>query len=100
MTKPESTLPTQQKKYRVSLEYCVPCDYHARALQVTKELLGNYQHIIDRLVLITSSKGAFEVRVDDELIFSKKALERHAEPGEILRSFKELVGPQVTPFPR
>ena len=30
-----------------------------------------------------SSGGVFEVTVDGELLFSKKALRRHAEPGEI-----------------
>jgi len=34
--------------------------------------------------MIPSSGGVFEVRVDDRLVFSKKALGRHAEPGEIL----------------
>jgi hypothetical protein len=27
----------------------------------------------------------FEVTVDDRLVFSKRALRRHAEPGEIMR---------------
>lgn len=35
--------------------------------------------------LVPSSGGAFEVTVDGQLIFSKKALRRHAEPGEILK---------------
>ena len=35
--------------------------------------------------LIPSSGGVFDVTVDDRLIFSKKALRRHAEPGEVVR---------------
>jgi selenoprotein W-related protein len=35
--------------------------------------------------LIPSSGGVFEVKVDGDLIFSKKALRRHAEPGEVVR---------------
>jgi selenoprotein W-related protein len=35
--------------------------------------------------LIPSSGGVFEVKVDGDLIFSKKALRRHAEPGEVMR---------------
>ncbi len=35
--------------------------------------------------LIQSAGGVFEVEVDGNLVFSKKALRRHAEPGEILR---------------
>jgi len=35
--------------------------------------------------LIPSSGGVFEVTVDGHLIFSKKALRRHPQPGEILQ---------------
>lgn len=35
--------------------------------------------------MVESSGGVFEVTVDDRLVFSKKALGRHAQPGEILR---------------
>jgi selenoprotein W-related protein len=35
--------------------------------------------------LVPSSGGAFEVTVDGELVFSKKASRRHAEPGEVVR---------------
>jgi selenoprotein W-related protein len=35
--------------------------------------------------LVPSSGGVFEVTVDGNLVFSKKALRRHAQPGEILR---------------
>jgi selenoprotein W-related protein len=34
--------------------------------------------------LVPSSGGVFEVTVDGNLVFSKKALRRHAEPGEIM----------------
>lgn len=33
--------------------------------------------------MIPSTGGVFEVVVNGELLFSKKALGRHAEPGEI-----------------
>jgi selenoprotein W-related protein len=35
--------------------------------------------------LVQSSGGVFEVTVDGNLLFSKKAAGRHAEPGEIVR---------------
>jgi len=35
--------------------------------------------------LVQSSGGVFDVRVDDDLVFSKKKVGRHAESGEILR---------------
>jgi len=35
--------------------------------------------------MVESSGGVFEVTVDGHRVFSKKALWRHASPGEILR---------------
>jgi hypothetical protein len=35
--------------------------------------------------MVESSGGVFEVSVDDRLVFSKKALGRHALPGEVLK---------------
>jgi selenoprotein W-related protein len=37
---------------------------------------------IDKLDLIPASGGKFEIMVNGNLVFSKKALGRHAEPGE------------------
>lgn len=68
---------------------------------MAEDLLSAYQHIIDELRLITSSGGAFEVRVNDELIYSKKTMQkRHAEPGEILAMFREIAGPDVPTYPQ
>jgi len=41
------------------------------------------EYFIQDWKLIPASGGVFEVRINDELVFSKKALGRHAEPGEI-----------------
>jgi selenoprotein W-related protein len=38
--------------------------------------------------LIPSSGGIFDVTVDGKLVFSKKALGRHAKPGEIVDLLK------------
>jgi selenoprotein W-related protein len=35
--------------------------------------------------LVPSSGGVFEVTVDGNLVFSKKALRRHPQPGEIMQ---------------
>lgn len=35
--------------------------------------------------LVPSGGGVFEVTVDDVLVFSKRSLGRHAEPGEVVR---------------
>jgi predicted Rdx family selenoprotein len=53
------------------------------------------------MALITSSGGAFEVKVNDNLIYSKKNVQkRHAEPGEILEMFRQIVGVETPTFPQ
>lgn len=88
-------IPLQPEKVDVRIEYCVPCDYSDFALATARELMKNYQHVIDQLVFKMGSRGVFEVRIDDEVIFSKQALGRHPLPGELLQSFKEWIGPDV-----
>jgi selenoprotein W-related protein len=67
---------------------------------VADDILSHYQHIIDTFTVITGTKGAFEFKVNDEMLYSKKQLGRHAEPGEVLALFQELIGPDVEPYPQ
>lgn len=63
---------------------------------MVEDILGDYQHIIDEFRLVMGSGGAFEFRVDGDLIYSKKTMQRrHAEPGELLELFRQIVGPDV-----
>jgi selenoprotein W-related protein len=39
--------------------------------------------------LIQSSGGVFEVEVDGRRVFSKKAMKRHAEAGEVVRLIQQ-----------
>lgn len=57
--------------------------------------MQGWANVIERVDLVPSSGGAFEVTLDDELIYSKKATRRHAEPGEIAAVVRERLGPEV-----
>jgi selenoprotein W-related protein len=52
---------------------------------LTDEILNEreIEYYITSWTLIPRQGGVFEVTVNGELLFSKKALGRHAEPGEI-----------------
>jgi len=56
------------------------------------ELLDKYRFNIETLTMIPSGGGRFEIIVDDDLVYSKKATGRHAEPGEIAGLFQEKTG--------
>ena len=61
-------------------------------MSTVSDLLSNYQHVIEELRLVTGDNGAFEVVVDGNLVYSKHAAGRHAEPGEVLDLFTDLMG--------
>jgi selenoprotein W-related protein len=52
---------------------------------LTDEILSQreLEYYVASWRLIPSSGGVFDVVVNGELIFSKKAVDRHAEPGEV-----------------
>ena len=64
------------------------------------DLLHDYQHVIDELDVVTGGKGVFDVEVDGELLYSKHAEGRHAEPGEVLTRFRERIVPGVAVYER
>ena len=55
------------------------------------DILDEFQAVIESIRLVPSTGGVFEVSVDDELIFSKKKLERHAEPDEVIDIFRNII---------
>ena len=61
------------------------------------DLLANYQHVIEDLVLVTGENGVFDVTVDDTMIYSKAETGRHAEPGEVLDLFTDLMSVPTSP---
>jgi len=60
--------------------------------------MNNYTPAIEALTLIPSSGGRFEVMANDTLLFSKKDLGRHAEPGEVVKLLEETMGVVAQPF--
>lgn len=62
--------------------------------------MRNYQHVIESFALLTGSKGVFTFTVNGRVLFNKKEIGRHAEPGEVLALFREYIGPDVEPYPR
>lgn len=49
------------------------------------DLLKKYEFKIKSFTLIPSDGGAFEVKADDTLVYSKLQTARHAEDGEVER---------------
>ena len=61
-------------------------------MSLVDELLKNYEHVIEKITLVPSEGGRFEVTVNGQLLFSKLETHRHAAPGEVLELVKKMVG--------
>lgn len=47
------------------------------------ELVKRHEYDLQRFTLIPSDGGRFEVKLDDDMIYSKLSTGRHVEPGEV-----------------
>lgn len=70
-------------KYILTIEYCTGWGYLGRAVALTRSILNDYKNDISELKLLPSSGGVFEISLNDELLFSKKELDRFPEKNEI-----------------
>lgn len=61
-------------------------------MSLAEELLKNYEHVIESVVLVPSDGGKFEVTVNGQSLYSKLTAHRHAEPGEVLGLVRKMVG--------
>ena len=72
---------------KLSIEYCSVWNYLPKATSLEAELKQNF-HSMD-ISLISSGGGVFEITLNGDLIFSKKALDRFPEKGEIVNILNE-----------
>lgn len=55
------------------------------------ELLKQFEHVIETVVLVPSDGGRFEVSTNGKLIYSKLETKRHAQPGEIVGLVNKII---------
>lgn len=62
-------------------------------MSLTAALLTEFERDVESLELVPSMGGRFEVTVNGELIYSKLATGRHADPDEIKRLVRDRLRP-------
>lgn len=55
------------------------------------ELIEEFGERVESITLMRGASGEFEVSVDGELVFSKKAEHRQANPGEIVEKIGHML---------
>ena len=64
-------------------------------MSLAGELLSRWAPIIRAVELQSGSSGRFEITLDGELLFSKKASGRFPKPGEVAGLFEKKLGPAL-----
>ncbi|MPS49312.1 MULTISPECIES: SelT/SelW/SelH family protein [Methylobacillus] len=77
----------------VEIEYCTQCRWLLRAAWMAQELLTTFESDIRCVSLVPGTGGIFEVRLDGELLFSRKEQGRFPESKEL----KQLVRDRIDP---
>ena len=84
------------KAPNVEIAYCRRCQWGLRAAWMVQELLATFAEEIGSVTLTPDATGGgvFEVRIDGELVWSRKDVGRFPEIGELKRLTRDRIAPE------
>ena len=82
-----------EKRPRVEIAYCSQCRFILRAGWLAQELLMTFATSLGEVALIPGEGGIFEIRLDGEVLFSRKREGRFPEAKEIKQKIRDRVAP-------
>jgi selenoprotein W-related protein len=77
----------------VAITYCTQCRWLLRAAWIAQELLSTFEAELGGVLLVPGTGGVFEVRVGDEVVFSRVGVGRFPESAELKRLVRDRVAP-------
>jgi len=77
----------------VTITYCTQCRWLLRAAWLAQELLGTFEAELAGVTLEPGRGGVFEVRVGDEVVWSRQEAGRFPEAAELKRLVRDRVAP-------
>lgn len=84
----------ENRKPRVSILYCSQCNWMLRAAWLAQELLNTFGQDLGEVALQPGTGGIMEIRLDGELIFSRKQAGRFPESKELKQLVRDRIDPQ------
>jgi selenoprotein W-related protein len=79
---------------RVEIEYCTQCRWLLRAGWTAQELLTTFQVELGEVALLPGAGGIFEVRVGEQIIWSRAAEGRFPELKELKQRLRDVIAPE------
>jgi selenoprotein W-related protein len=78
---------------RLEIEYCTQCRWLLRAGWIVQELLVTFEAELAEVALVPGTAGVFEVRLDGETIWSRKARGTFPDLAELKRVIRDRISP-------
>ena len=79
---------------RLEFVFCNQCRWLLRTAWMAQELLTTFPSEIGEVAMIPGSGGIFEIRIDDQLIWSRKEQGRFPEIKELKQLVRDKIAPQ------
>ncbi len=79
---------------RINITYCQQCGWLLRASWMAQEILTTFAQEIEEVSLSPGTGGIFEVRVDDELVWSRKDKGRFPDIKELKKIVRDITAPE------
>jgi len=80
--------------HQLEIKYCTQCRWLLRSAWMAQELLTTFEQDLERVSLVPGSGGVFEIRLNNELIFSRKQAQRFPEAKEIKQLVRDRIDPE------
>jgi selenoprotein W-related protein len=78
---------------RLEIEYCTQCRWLLRAGWLAQELLTTFPDLLGEVALVPGTGGVFNVRLGEELIWSRAQVGAFPEPKQIKRLVRDRLAP-------
>lgn len=78
---------------RVEIEYCTQCRWLLRAGWTAQELLTTFQAELGEVALVPGTGGVFDVRVGEQLVWSRAVEGRFPELKELKQRLRDVIAP-------
>jgi len=78
---------------RVEIRYCTQCRWLLRAAWMAQELLQTFEQEIEEVALRPGTGGIFEIRANDELVWSRADDGGFPEITELKRRVRDRIAP-------
>lgn len=79
--------------HRVEIEYCRQCRFLLRAAWLAQELLTTFETELAEVALVPGQGGVFEIRLDGQVLFARRAEGRFPESKELKQLLRDRVAP-------